>query len=241
VLTAPADNTCRLCGSNNLSLISKDERHSRPFYLCPACALISVPAQYHLSVEDELARYTLHDNTLSNQGYVDFLSEIADIAADLASEMSNNHHSRHIKLLDFGCGKEAVLCRLLERRGIGIDCQPYDPLYDELRQLPDIVDKCDIIAASEVVEHLRDIAGELRLMGRLLRDDGGVVILRTQLYDDCGINVTGGGTSNGFRKWWYAQDPTHINFFNRQSLSKLASVIDKRVEETERRDIFILR
>jgi len=229
--------SCRLCNSGALSLISQDERHGRPFYLCPDCGLISVPAQYHLSVADEIARYALHDNTLSNQGYVDFLSEVADIAVSVASEMSRSHsHNHPIKLLDFGCGKEAVLCRLLERRGIGIDCYPYDPLYDELRQLPDAVDKCDIIVANEVVEHLRDIVGELRLMVGLLRDDGGVIILRTRLYDDSGVDA-----SDGFRKWWYAQDPTHINFFGRQSLSKWASIIDKRVEETGSRDIFILR
>jgi len=140
-----------------------------------------------------------------------------------------------IKLLDFGCGKEAVLCRLLERRGI--ECRPYDPLYEGLR-LPDVVDRYDIIVASEVVEHLRDIAGELRFMRGLLRD-GGAVIIRTRLYDDAGIGVDDG--MSAFQNWWYAQDPTHINFFSRKSLDKLASIINKRIEATGRRDIFIFR
>jgi SAM-dependent methyltransferase len=225
--------SCPLCNSNTLSLISQDERRRRPFHLCPDCAMISVPPQYHLSVQDELSRYALHDNTLSNKGYVDFLTEVADVAVSVASDISHRELSMEdpieppIKLLDFGCGKEAALCRLLELRGI--DCYPYDPLYDGLR-LPNVVDKYDIIVACEVIEHLRDIAGELRLMARLLRS-GGAIILRTQLYDG----------APDFQKWWYAQDPAHINFFSRKTMEKLASSIDKRLEETEHRDIFIVR
>jgi SAM-dependent methyltransferase len=200
-----------------------------------------------------LARYTLHDNTMSNQGYVNFLSEVADIAVNIASEMSrtrkyiiSDSKDQQIKLLDFGCGSEAVLCRLLDRRreGIGmdidididIDCHPYDPLYEGLRLPPDAaVGKYDIIVASEVVEHLRDISGELRLMCELLRD-GGAIVLRTRLYDDSGVDA-----SPAFKSWWYAQDTTHINFFSRKSLDKLAMIAGKRIEETAQKDVFILR
>jgi len=235
-------NSCPLCDSTALSLISQDERHKRPFYLCRDCALISVPPRYHLSKTDELARYALHDNTISNKGYVAFLSEVADVAVNIASEMQriaglpiNDPRERPIKLLDFGCGSEAVLCRLLAMRGIGIDCRPYDPLYEGLRMLPDAVGKYDIIVASEVIEHLRDITGDLRLMVGLLRG-GGAIILRTRLYDDSGVDA-----SSDFQSWWYAQDPTHINFFSGKSLSRLAMIAGKRIEETGCRDIFVLR
>jgi SAM-dependent methyltransferase len=234
------NNNCRLCGSPNPTLISQDERHNRSFYQCPDCGLISVPPQYHLTESEELSRYAQHDNTMSNQGYVNYLSEIVDVVLDAVSGTPQGRISmsdpreQPIKLLDFGCGSEAILCRLLLRRGMGIDCYPYDPLYEEHRRLSASVDKYDVIVVSEVVEHLRDIAGELRLMGKLLRD-GGAIILRTQLYEDSGVD------KSEFQKWWYAQDPTHINFFNRESLSKLASIIGKRVDETGRRDIFILR
>jgi len=225
--------SCPLCNSNTQSLISQDERHRRPFYICPDCALISVPPQYHLSIQDELSRYALHDNTLSNKGYVDFLSEVADVAVNIVSEISHSNLSIKdpkeppIKLLDFGCGKEAALCHLLRSRAI--DCYPYDPLYDDLR-LPNVVDKYDIIVACEVIEHLRDISCELRLMVSLLRP-GGAIILRTRLYDG----------APDFQNWWYAQDPTHINFFSGKTMEKLASSIDKRLEKTEHHDIFIVR
>jgi len=242
-----APEPCRLCGSGGLSLVGWDNQpRKRPLYLCPRCGLISVPAEYHLSVSDELSRYALHDNSLSNQGYVDFLTEVADVAVSVAAGMPHGGLSMSdpreppIKLLDFGCGKEAALCRLLGRRGI--DCYPYDPLYDGL-QLPADVCEYEIIVACEVVEHLRDIAGELRLIGGLSRD-GGAIILRTRLYDDADVNINtdvSGGDTSIIQNWWYMQDPTHINFFNRKSLSKLASIIDKRLEVTGRRDIFVLR
>jgi 2-polyprenyl-3-methyl-5-hydroxy-6-metoxy-1,4-benzoquinol methylase len=193
-----------------------------------------------LSVAEELSRYALHDNTISNQGYVDFLSETVDVVLDVVSGMAQGRMSMSdpreqlIRLLDFGCGSEAILCRLLLRRGMGIDCYPYDPLYEELRQLSDAVDKYDVIVVCEVVEHLRDIAGELRLIGGILRD-GGAIILRTRLYEDSGVD------KSEFHKWWYAQDPTHINFFNRKSLSVFASAVNRRLEDTGRSDIFVLR
>jgi hypothetical protein len=242
-MTTRADDTCRLCNSGGLSLVCWDyqkQRRRRPFYLCPDCGLISVPAEYHLSVADELSRYALHDNTLSNHGYVDFLSEIADVAAGVASGMArgrqsvNDPREQPVKLLDFGCGKEAALCRLIMRRGIGIDCRPYDPLYDGLRLTDAAVDKYDIVVACEVVEHLRDIEGELRLMRGLLYD-GGAIILRTRLYDDAGVVVS------AFQDWWYAHDPAHINFFSRKTLARVALITDKRIEETGHRDIFIFR
>jgi len=237
---------CRLCSSGGLSFVGWDNQpRKRPLYLCRNCGLISVPAEYHLSVSDELSRYALHDNSLSNQGYVDFLTEVADVAVSVASGMPHGGLSMSdpreppIKLLDFGCGKEAALCRLLGRRGI--DCYPYDPLYDNL-QLP-ADGGYDIIVACEVVEHLRNLAEELRLIDGLLRS-GGVFILRTRLYDDADVNINtdvNGGDTPIIQHWWYMQDPTHINFFNKTSLFKLASIIDKRLEETERRDIFVLR
>jgi len=240
-----ASGLCRLCGSGDLSPVGWDNQpRKRPLYLCRICGLISVPAEYHLTVNDELARYALHDNSLSNQGYVDFLTEVADVVVGVATEMPRGRLSLDdprespIKLLDFGCGKEAALCRLLGRRGI--DCYPYDPLYDGL-QKPNVVDGYEIIVACEVFEHLRDITGELRLIGGLLRD-GGAIVLRTQLYDDTIVDVNIDRVNpSTIQNWWYMQDPTHINFFNRTSLSKLASIINKRVEETGQRDIFILR
>ena len=242
---------CGLCGFEPLAFVNRDKR--REFYMCGGCGLVSVPERYRLSVDGERVRYGLHDNTMSNAGYVRFLSQVADVAAGLWRP--------GMRVLDFGSGENAALCRLLEDKGV--DCCAYDPLYG--RMLPDSTyingandgnndnngndtndtnDDCnsyqydmiypsnpcrfDIVILCEVIEHLRDIARELEFIGKLSRD-GGTVILRTQTYE----------TLSAFPGWWYAQDPTHINFFNRQSLKKAAAIINKNLENTDYPDIFV--
>jgi len=238
---------CNLCGSENVTLVGNDRR--RFFYLCGNCALVFVPKEYWLSVDDERARYDLHDNNLNNDGYVTFLSHIVDVVTRVAGNIlpragigqrpvdvcrpekhqtANNIVKAGAKVLDFGCGKEAVVCRLLKDRGI--DCYGYDPIYG--RTLPEPVSKSgqyDIIILCEVIEHLRDIKSELALIGRLLRE-GGVVVLRTQIYE----------SPASFPGWWYAQDLTHINFFNEKSLSVIAEMAGKSLERTGFTDIFLL-
>jgi SAM-dependent methyltransferase len=221
-LSDPADLSCKACGCGRTVFVNKDKR--RPFYRCMMCDLVSVPEKYWLSVDDERARYDLHDNSISNDGYVKFLSAVADVA------IKEYRHPR-MRVLDFGCGKDAVLCRLLWDRGG--DCCAYDPLYKI--SLPkvgnsDNLYKFDMIILCEVIEHLRDLMGELRRICGLLRE-GGIIIIRTRLYEDPSV----------FPNWWYAQDPTHINFFSAESLNKIAGMIGKRVDLTGYSDIFVLR
>jgi len=205
---------CNLCGPKPMTLVCEDRRRS--FYMCGDCGMISVPQRYWLSVDDERKRYDLHDNSVSNGGYVKFLSQIVDVLMPVSRPT--------MTALDFGCGENAVLCQLINDKGI--DCCGYDPLYQHL--LPD--KNFDIIILCEVIEHIRDINAELRLINKLLRDDG-IVIIRTQIY----------GGPSVFPSWWYAQDPTHINFFSRQSLNKTARIISRQLKSTIHPDIFILQ
>ncbi|MDL5503118.1 MAG: hypothetical protein QSU88_07870, partial [Candidatus Methanoperedens sp.] len=65
---------CPLCNNFTFYLITftKDcERQGKRIYFhCHKCDLIFVPEQFHLSPPDEEERYLLHNNTLSNEGYV---------------------------------------------------------------------------------------------------------------------------------------------------------------------------
>ena len=80
----------------------------RDYFRCPECDLIFVPEEFHLSSIDEEARYLLHNNTLSNEGYVNmFMEKIKLIRQYCPGIMS---------VLDYGCGHEPVLTELLQRR-----------------------------------------------------------------------------------------------------------------------------
>ena len=206
---------CRLCGFDRLTLVSQDKR--RAFYICENCELISVPKRYWLSADDEKKRYELHNNTLSNDGYVKFLSQMADEVQKVCDSNS--------RVLDFGSGANAVLSQLLNKKNI--NCRAYDPLFDKFLQ--NSGERFNIIVLCEVIEHLKNIRGEFEFIDKHLSKDG-KIILRTQIYYDI----------SKFSGWWYAQDAAHINFFNKKSLQTTAGLLNKELKETEHHDIFLL-
>ncbi len=183
---------------------------------CPGCGLVFVPEAQRLSIDDERHRYAHHDNTLANAGYVRFLGEVADVVEGLAAPGA--------RVLDFGSGQNAVLTTLLRARGR--DCVAYDPLSgvgpDALR------DQYDVLVACEVIEHLRDLRRELATIGDCLRPSGHVVV-RTQCYPSLAE----------LPAWWYARDPTHLNFFSERSLAVAASLAGRRCQPTDRPELFV--
>lgn len=168
----------------------------RTLFYCPDCGLVFVPEAQWLSVDDERARYAHHDNTPANEGYVKLLGEVADVVCGLVAPGA--------RVLDFGSGQNAVLTALLRERGL--DCVAYDPLYgigpDAFRV------KYHAIVACEVIEHLRDLRAELTSLAGGLRP-GGRIVVRTQCYPSL-VELP---------SWWYARDPTHLNFFAERTLA----------------------
>ena len=160
-----------------------------------------VPEAQWLRVEDERARYAHHDNVPSNEGYLRFLGEVADVVNGLVEPDR--------RILDFGSGEQAVLSGLLQARGL--QCTAYDPLYGQGNGALD--DRYDVIVLCEVIEHLRQLRTELvRLAGRLR--PGGRLVVRTQCYPSLAE----------LSSWWYARDPTHINFFAEPTLEHAARI-----------------
>lgn len=180
---------CILCnGIPVIPLISPESPEENRFLRCPVCDLIFVPRNFHLTPDDEKARYMLHENTLSNEGYVGmFFDKIALI----------RQHCRGVSsVLDYGCGPEPVLAELMRREGY--DCDIYDPyFFTEFPRGP-----YDLVISTEVFEHMKDISAGLRSIHSLLAP-GGYLAVMTSFHD----------TVADFRGWWYASDPTHICFF----------------------------
>ncbi len=169
----------------------------RIFLHCSQCDLIFVPESHHLSPDQEVSRYKMHRNTLSNAGYVRmFLEKIAMVHLYCPEVKS---------VLDYGCGPSPVLAELLKREGFS--CDSYDPYFFQV--LPE--GSYDLVISTEVFEHLRDIRGELHKICKLIKQ-GGYLAIMTSLH----------GIVSDFETWWYASDPTHICFFGASTFDWLA-------------------
>ena len=187
-MTFGAPERCPLCGEEHSTLHHADA--AREYRRCPECTLIFVPASMRPGLEEENARYRLHDNRRDDPRYVAFLSRLADpLRARLAPGARG---------LDFGCGPTPVLAEMLTANGhptVG-----YDPLFAPDAALLDAT--YDFIACSEVAEHLHDPRGVFEDFTRMLRP-GGTLGVMTRFYGD----------EAPFESWWYTRDPTHVCFY----------------------------
>jgi hypothetical protein len=195
---------CPLCHSQDYSSVGSNGR--RTFYHCKICNLIFVPSYIHLSAGEEKKRYSLHNNKKNNADYVCYLNRIASIL-DKISILAP-------EIIDFGSGEDYVLTRIIREKGI--NCAPYDPLYDI--GIENLSREYDIVMICEAIEHFRDLYTEAGLIRRLCRKYGYVVI-HTMLYDK----------KENVPQWWYAQDETHVNFFNENAMCCLAGMMGMKI------------
>jgi len=192
---------CPLCRNPDSPLFYRSK--DRDFYRCHHCRLIFVPANFHLSPQQELARYRQHTNTLNDQGYVRYLSSVAETLEQIPALPGSS-------ILDFGCGEEAVLVSLLKERGYC--CDGYDPLYEKY-SVP-LHTTYDMVIASEVVEHFRDPADQWFKLVSYVKP-GGYGTIRTEFYP----------ARENFPSWWYIQDKTHLSFYSPETFIWILKVL----------------
>jgi 2-polyprenyl-3-methyl-5-hydroxy-6-metoxy-1,4-benzoquinol methylase len=207
---------CRLCLTPGCTPAGKNKH--RDFVHCPSCGLVFVPQVQWLTVDDERARYTHHDNSETNPGYVRFLGEVASVVGELAGPGA--------RVLDFGAGENAILAGQLRR--MGYDAVAYDPLYGLGKDA--LSGQYDVVILCEVIEHLRELREEL-LSVRECLGAGGFMVVRTQCYPSVEEVST----------WWYARDATHINFFSPRTLAFAADLCGLVCQPTARPDITLWR
>lgn len=211
---------CILCNSNSVSILKPEDEGNAPinrrFLHCKVCDLIFVPDKFHISPDDEIALYRLHDNSLLNEGYVKmFRDKIAHI----------KKHCPDVYLtLDYGCGYEPVLAELLKRERF--DCKVFDPYF--FPKFPD--GKFGLVVSTEVFEHFKDVKPELERIKACL-NEGGFLAVMTGLHDavDC------------FEKWRYINDLTHICFFSMQTFEWIAEKYGFEIIYTNRKNFVILQ
>ncbi|MCH4295223.1 class I SAM-dependent methyltransferase [Shewanella sp. 3B26] len=189
---------CCLCGEATLYLFAEDCR--RPYYRCRHCALVQVPAPFHLNAADEKAEYDKHDNGEDSPGYRSFLSRT--LAPVLPRLQPGD------KGLDFGCGAGALLTKMAAEQGY--EFAPYDLYYFPDRSVLTRQYQCVIL--TEVIEHVADARGLLDELAGLLAPGGLLAIMTKRVL-----------SADAFSRWHYKNDPTHINFYSDDTFAWIAA------------------
>lgn len=183
---------CSLCLSKDTELVFEDS--DLRYYQCPRCDLVFLPACSHLSKEEEIKRYDLHENHPGDQRYQSFLKTLLEpLNAKLTVGATG---------LDYGCGPGPTVSKILEESGFRVT--NYDPYYFNNRNV--LGDTYDFITCTEVVEHFRNPDHEWQQIVKLVRKGGWVGVM-TEFVDEI----------TDFSRWHYRRDPTHICFYSKNT------------------------
>jgi SAM-dependent methyltransferase len=180
---------CPLC-------YSKAEIFSdKGFYICKECSGVFRDKKFFLSPSEEKGRYEKHNNDVNDKDYLQFVSPITE---SVLSEYTPTHTG-----LDFGAGTGSAVSKVLKDNKYNIEL--YDPFFHNQPEL--LEKKYDYIACCEVMEHFHSPAKEFRLLKDLLKPKGTLYCM-THLYSP----------EIKFDDWYYKNDPTHVFFFQKNTL-----------------------
>jgi hypothetical protein len=112
------------------------------------------------------------------------------------------------KILDYGSGPSPALQTLLNQKGLA--CEIYDPFFAP-KSLE--LSHWDLIFCTEVAEHFRAPLVEWQRLRSLCKPRGYLAFM-TQFHP------YGAHEKTDF--WWYAEDPTHLSFYNEKTFSVIA-------------------
>lgn len=117
--------------------------------------------------------------------------------------------------LDFGCGPGPALSTLFAEARCPVS--NYDPFF---YHNPEVLQRrYDFVCATEVIEHLRKPAETLEQIWSCVAPGGRFGAMSKLVIDQ-----------QAFTRWHYKNDPTHISFFSRETLSWLAVQWQARLE-----------
>ena len=205
--------TCPLCQSDRTNNYHRET--SREYLICLICDYVFVPKIYHLSEDQEKLRYDSHNNDPKDIRYRRFLLRLSE---PLLKKIRDNSSG-----LDFGSGPGPTLSLMLEEHSHQVAL--FDKFYANDKSV--FNNKYDFITATEVVEHLSEPMTELKRLIKCLNDDGYLAIM-TQILNP----------KIDFSNWYYKNDPSHIGFFSKKTLSYLAGYFEMEIEFISERVIF---
>lgn len=197
--------SCPLCEADRCAVIHTDPQRS--YFECNCCGLIYVPSAEHVSREDELAVYGLHENSPDDPDYRRFLSRVSAPVTERVPRGSRG--------LDFGCGPGPTLSVMLEEAGYPTAC--FDPYFADDTSVLDV--SYDFVVCTEVVEHFCRPAQSWQQLFGLVRP-GGLLAVMTCRTD----------TISAFGSWYYRTDPTHVAFYSDDTMRWLAEHYEAEAE-----------
>jgi len=211
--------SCPLCLSDSPQEFFRQDHRvfgQRTFYRCKNCALIYLDFRQHLLPDHEKKRYELHENSLDDEGYVEFLNQLV---IPLNQRLNVEHCG-----LDYGCGPSPTVSYLFKKRGIRM--KDYDPYFFPNQEC--LNQTYDFITCTEVAEHFYRPRIEFKKLGELLANQESILAVMTGLMTD----------SIDFSSWHYQQDPTHVCFYSKETLSWLSNWMNWRVEYPVKNVVF---
>ena len=194
---------CKIC--QGITETFYDEYMECKTYHCKTCEFIFKDEKAIISLEKELKVYEQHNNTEENLGYVTMFQDFIDQTfAPFKNEIET--------VLDYGSGPNPVLASMLKKQDFDVDY--YDKFFAPEKVYKN--KKYDLITSTEVIEHISDVHEVMRLFTAHLNPQGYLAIM-TQFHTN---------EKEGYLKWWYRRDPTHISFFRPHTFEKLAIYYD---------------
>lgn len=194
---------CKICSSKTDKIV--DKKSTKEYDKCSVCSYIALDESFYVDEVRERAHYDKHNNTLESLGYVKMFE-------DLVGEFVLPYRDKIKTSLDFGCGEGEVLPIVLEREWIS--CDRYDLHYFPQKIYKE--KKYDLILSTEVFEHLQNPLEVFEELLSHIKKDG-YLLLMSAFHPD---------NDDEFFKWWYIRDITHIGFFNLNTFSYIAKMLN---------------
>ncbi|MCS3902443.1 2-polyprenyl-3-methyl-5-hydroxy-6-metoxy-1,4-benzoquinol methylase [Methylohalomonas lacus] len=199
--TATPARHCPLCADRQLTLFAevKHKAQQRLYYQCNVCWLIHLDPSQRPDPTAEKAHYDTHDNDPADPGYRKFLYRLVEPLVPKLRPGATG--------LDYGAGPGPTLSVMLGEQGFSVT--NYDPIY-----VPDtdVLERdYDFITCTETAEHFFRPGREFERLNALLRP-GGWLGLMTMRRDP----------QRPFASWHYIRDPTHVCFYEQETLEWIA-------------------
>ncbi len=202
---------CPLCEAKNNSSsefvpIEYCADQKRSYLQCENCRLVYVPKEFYLSSTAEKTEYDLHQNNPNDLGYRKFLSRLVEPLLEKLQESEPVY--KNVEGLDFGCGPGPAIQAMMGDAGYRV--ANYDLYYANNKEL--LKRRYNFIILTEVIEHIAKPAHLLDALNDMLTVDSILAVMTKR--------VT---SLEGFKKWHYKNDPTHICFYSVETFQWIAN------------------